>query len=377
MPKVSIVLPTYNGEKYIRESIESILSQTLNDWELIIVNDCSTDVTPHIIQEFADKDTRIHIIHNEVNQKLPNSLNIGFRQARGEYLTWTSDDNYYLPTALAEMVYFLEQNPEYPMVCAEMDIIDHQGNFLKKHPKYDAEKMYFDDYVGACFMYKKEVLDTIGEYNTELFLVEDYEYWLRILEYYGKIGVLEKILYKYRTHGDSLTLTRTSNIIQKLLELRFTKIDFILNSLYHRPEYLVDVFYQFYFLKNIDMNLLKNRFEKYVPLIANESNDWDSQKKWILYGAGNYGRTVAKLLGDKVAYFVDNDSTKYGQTIDDVKIISVDEFEKIAANYNVCFSLSSQYMYEVMNRFSNLKFVNVYQLCEFFSEEGIDLLKKV
>ena len=103
MPKVSIVLPTYNGEKYIKESIESILSQTLTDWELIIVNDCSKDTTASIISEYASEDDRIKIITNEQNQKLPESLNIGFRQACGEYLTWTSDDNMYKPQALKTM----------------------------------------------------------------------------------------------------------------------------------------------------------------------------------------------------------------------------------------------------------------------------------
>ena len=133
MPKVSIVLPTYNGEKYIRESIDSILNQTFTDWELIIVNDCSTDNTVNIIQEYAEKDKRIKIINNKKNEKLPNSLNIGFREAIGEYLTWTSDDNVYLNRAIEEMVKFLEENLEYQMVCARMDFIDKNGNFMYKH----------------------------------------------------------------------------------------------------------------------------------------------------------------------------------------------------------------------------------------------------
>lgn len=93
MPKVSIVLPTFNGSKYIKQSVESVLSQTFTDFELIIVNDCSTDDTLSICNELKELDSRITIISNETNKKLPASLNIGFRRAVGEYFTWTSDDN--------------------------------------------------------------------------------------------------------------------------------------------------------------------------------------------------------------------------------------------------------------------------------------------
>ena len=84
---VSIILPTYNGEAYIAQSIESILSQTYKKFELIIVNDCSTDHTLEIIQRYKEKDARIRVINNIVNKKLPCSLNIGFSDARGDYLS--------------------------------------------------------------------------------------------------------------------------------------------------------------------------------------------------------------------------------------------------------------------------------------------------
>ena len=101
---VSIVLPTYNGGKYIRDSIESILNQTYTKWELIIVNDCSIDNTYEIINEYAKKDCRIKIINNPINYKLPRSLNIGFENTDGEYYPWTSDDNIFKRNALKKMV---------------------------------------------------------------------------------------------------------------------------------------------------------------------------------------------------------------------------------------------------------------------------------
>ena len=82
-PLISIVLPVYNGEKYLRESIDSILAQTMRDWELIVVDDCSKDATPAILAEYAARDRRIRVLRNEENQRLPRSLNIGFAETRG------------------------------------------------------------------------------------------------------------------------------------------------------------------------------------------------------------------------------------------------------------------------------------------------------
>src|SRR5688572_20908989 len=105
---VSIVLPTFNGSRYLAESIESCLAQTYRAWELIIVDDCSTDETPSIIKSFEARDSRIRSIRNQKNLKLPGSLNAGFAEAKGALFTWTSDDNLYRPNALEVMVAEIE-----------------------------------------------------------------------------------------------------------------------------------------------------------------------------------------------------------------------------------------------------------------------------
>ena len=86
----------YNGEQYLTQAIGSCLQQTYKNIELIIVNDCSTDATLSIAKSFADNDSRVKVITNEINKRLPASLNIGHNIAKGEFLTWTSDDNLYL-----------------------------------------------------------------------------------------------------------------------------------------------------------------------------------------------------------------------------------------------------------------------------------------
>src|SRR5690606_22425727 len=111
-PFVSIVLPTYNGARYLAQSIESCINQTYTQWELIIVDDASTDDTPAIISHYVQLDSRIRTVRHSTNRKLPAALNTGFDMARGEYFTWTSDDNYYRPEALGVMVAFLESRAD-------------------------------------------------------------------------------------------------------------------------------------------------------------------------------------------------------------------------------------------------------------------------
>src|SRR3989338_4736656 len=116
-PKASIVLPTHNGARYLRQSIDSCLSQTYKNIELIIVDDCSTDETPDIVR--SCNDPRIRYVRNKTNQRLPRSLNIGFALTTAEYLTWTSDDNQFLPEAIAVMLGFLMENESIDFVYAD------------------------------------------------------------------------------------------------------------------------------------------------------------------------------------------------------------------------------------------------------------------
>lgn len=123
-------MPTYNGEKYIKESIESVLCQSFEDFEFIIVNDCSSDGTLSIIEDYAKKDARIKVISNPENIKLPESLNVGFSAARGEYLTWTSDDNKFKNNAFAVMNEYLDAHENISLVSCAMDYIDENGKFI-------------------------------------------------------------------------------------------------------------------------------------------------------------------------------------------------------------------------------------------------------
>ncbi len=210
-PTVSVVLPTHNGSRYIDRAIESVVEQTFADWELIVVDDASTDDTPAKVDVWTERDERIRVVHLTENRKLPGALNDGFRQAGGEYLTWTSDDNWYAPEALGRMVEVLGTRSEVDVVYAAMTEVDEAGSPTGTVPALAAEELAVTNCVGACFLYRRSVHEALDGYREDLFLAEDYDFWLRAyLDF--RLEPLDEALYFYRKHSASLTEQRTADI---------------------------------------------------------------------------------------------------------------------------------------------------------------------
>jgi glycosyltransferase involved in cell wall biosynthesis len=206
MPIVTIVLPTYNRAHLIGKSIDTCLGQTLHDVELIIVNDCSTDNTASILQEYAAKDNRIKVINNEVNLKLPASLNKGFAGATGTYFTWTSDDNLYARNTLEILSDALIQNPNNDLVYANYNEIDENDKVTGVAVMNDINKSFMLwKGCGSCFMYKAEVHFSNKGYDPTLFLIEDYDFFVRASLKYKFLYLDRGDLYSHRNHSDSLT----------------------------------------------------------------------------------------------------------------------------------------------------------------------------
>lgn len=210
-PTVSIVLPTYNGSRYLTQSVESCLNQSLAEWELIIVDDASTDDTPRIAAGFAARDDRIRLIRHEKNRKLPAALNTGFAAVRGRYLTWTSDDNLYAPNALETMRDALERHPESDLVYADYAAIDDDGNLIERVAAGEPPGLVSGNVVGPCFLYRARVHLELQGFDETLFLAEDYDFWLRVSSRFRLLHIKES-LYHYRYHAGSLTAQRQSEI---------------------------------------------------------------------------------------------------------------------------------------------------------------------
>lgn len=232
---VSIVLPVYNGEKYLAQSIESVLNQTYKNIELIIVNDCSTDSSESIILKYKEIDTRIVYLKNEVNSKLPQSLNNGFSVARGDYFTWTSDDNIFHNNAIEVMVEYLKNNNNISLVYCDYRVIDEDGNFCYDVNVENKQYLIFRNVIGACFLYSSYAANKIGNYNVNYFLVEDYEYWLRINLYFDILPI-HICLYDYRLHKNSLTATKKNEIKNALKKLHWNYLSIYERNAIHEDE---------------------------------------------------------------------------------------------------------------------------------------------
>lgn len=221
---ISIVLPVYNGEKYLRESIDSIISQTYKNWELLILDDCSTDKTSDIANEYILKDNRIRYIRNDINLRLPRNLNKGFSFTKGDYLTWTSDDNRFKPQALEKMHDALVRNNDAQFVFASCRVINGEGDAVEYITVNESsiKKIKGTNSVGACFMYTRKVYETVGNYDPELMLVEDFDYWQRICAKFKAITINE-ILYEYRWHDGALTSTMRKDTFNRTLEKTLLK----------------------------------------------------------------------------------------------------------------------------------------------------------
>jgi glycosyltransferase involved in cell wall biosynthesis len=219
---VSVVLPVHNGEHFIAESIESVLSQTYSNFELVIVNDGSTDGTLSIIARY-ETDPRLRVLH-QPNRKLPAALNTGFSHCRGEFRTWTSADNIMLPDMLETLVSFLRRRPDVQAVFADQDIMDDSGQPLLRSdfcPGYqtppgsaficwpeDPGELSFihNNSVGACFLYRAWAARLVGDYSEDSFGYEDYEFWMRMNDLFRLAHLDErKALYRYRLHARSLS----------------------------------------------------------------------------------------------------------------------------------------------------------------------------
>lgn len=211
-PAISIVLPVYNGERYLREALDSIFAQSFADFELIAVDDRSTDSSPEILAEYAARDPRMRIVTQTENTKLPAALNAGFRQARGRWFTWTSDDNMLLPETLAELWAAASANPQANVVYADFHLIrgdDEPGGEVRVG---EPEDLIFSNTIGCCFLYAREVDERVGGYDEDLFGIEDYDFWLRVEAAGFEFHHIHKPLYIYRRHKGSLTDQRARHI---------------------------------------------------------------------------------------------------------------------------------------------------------------------
>jgi glycosyltransferase involved in cell wall biosynthesis len=253
--KASVVLPAYNAARFLRPAIESILAQTFEDFEFIILDDCSKDDTWALIQEYAARDARIVPLRNERNLNLANTLNRGIAASRGEYIIRMDHDDISVPRRIEKQVAFLDAHPEVGIVGGSMEIINEQDRRIglrEYHLTDEAIRKHIFLYSPFCHpatAIRRSVLERIGGYRHEFNPAEDYELYFRIGTC-ARFANLDEVVIRYRVvQGTSMTTGGTRRLERKTIEVRrqyarsgvyrMTWRDRLYNALHFASLYLV------------------------------------------------------------------------------------------------------------------------------------------
>jgi glycosyltransferase involved in cell wall biosynthesis len=211
-PKVSISLPCYNCEAWISETIESILNQTYKNYELILVDDGSTDHTRKIVKKYLN-DTRIKYLYQS-NKGFTASTNLSILKSTGKYIGFIGHDDLWESSKLQKQVFFLERNPHIDFIHSDLYHIDSKGNIIcrRKDPiakKVSQRKFMKTLFLGnfICFqtvLVKRKCFEDVGLLDERIEISSDYDLWLRMAQKF-RIGYLDEPLVKKRYHENNLS----------------------------------------------------------------------------------------------------------------------------------------------------------------------------
>ncbi|OIP68988.1 MAG: glycosyl transferase family A, partial [Oscillatoriales cyanobacterium CG2_30_40_61] len=208
MPKISVVIPVYNGEKTIQKTIESVLKQTWQDFELIVINDGSQDATLEILSSIQDP--RLQILSYD-NAGLASSRNRGIDQAQGEFISFLDADDLWTSDKLEAQFQALQEHPEAAVAYSWTDYIDQLSQFLHsgRHITINGnvyQHLLVNNFLenGSNPLIRKQALNQVGKFDTSLKAGEDWDMWLRLAVHYQFVAVpLPQIL--YRVSADSMS----------------------------------------------------------------------------------------------------------------------------------------------------------------------------
>lgn len=218
-PKISVVMSAYNRPQYAKEAIESILNQTYKDFEFIIIDDCSTDNTANVIQEYANKDDRIVFIKNKKNMDYNYNLRKGFEMAKGEYIARMDDDDISMPTRFEKQVKFMDENPDITVLGTFIEIFGNPDVkswiTLTDSDELAIAMNFYNPMCHPSVMIRKSFLREHNlNYSPKELYAEEYHLWKEIILRGGKLANLPETLVSYRCHKKSVTQANKTGKIQ-------------------------------------------------------------------------------------------------------------------------------------------------------------------
>lgn len=235
MPLISVIMPVYNGARFLEKTLASLLAQTCADWELIVVDDGSTDATPEILAKYDDpRFVRIR----KANGGEAHTRNVGLRHASGEFIAFLDADDLYLPTALAEMSGFLATHPEYDALFSNGYLCDENEQILSQLTDHRSG-IYTGNIleplvltadvltVPVCTLTRRAVIQQHQiEFDEQLVIGPDWDFWIRLARF-ARFGYLDKLTCMYRVH--TTNITRTSGAHKRRKDLIYGRMK-VLNA---------------------------------------------------------------------------------------------------------------------------------------------------
>lgn len=307
-PIISVILPAYNAERFLKEAIDSILNQTFRDFELIILNDGSTDRTEGIILSYND--SRIRYVKNEQNLKLIKTLNKGIDLAKGKYIARMDADDISIPERFEIQLKYLSDHPEVAMVSAEAFMMDEDGNVMHKsrhyvthYPKVCRFANIFEcQFMHPVCMVRAEVLKGYKYSLADVAMhVEDYELWSRMNKDGLWMASIDKPLFKYRVTEGSICGKYVDIQTEHCLEISYQSCCDILNEKMENNEFVR------LFSKNTSicafvsmMNFIHNKIRKYISVNGLNNEECTELTRWegkfLLEHARSSKHRVANLV---------------------------------------------------------------------------------
>ncbi len=261
MPLISVIIPAYNGEKTIRETIESVLNQSFKDFEILVINDGSQDATLDIINSI--KDFRLKVFsYSNAGQAV--SRNRGFSQSSGEFIAFLDADDLWTPTKLEAQLKALQDNPQAAVAYSWSDFIDEKGQFLRGASRSTLSgdvyaKLLLTDFLdnGSNPLIRRQALIEVGGFDETLTPAEDWDMWLRLAARYHFVLVpAPHILYRLSANSESSNLLRMESACVRVIKSAFKQAP---DSLQHLKRHSFANIYKYLIFKCFDRSVKRSR----------------------------------------------------------------------------------------------------------------------
>ncbi len=215
---ISVIMPVYNGGVFLIQAVNSILNQTFHDFELIIINDCSTDGTQQVIEHLKLKDNRILLINNKARSGPSKSANLGIAIAKGTYIARMDADDISHPLRFEKQISYLNDHHDIGILGTNGYYIDEKNNKIKSLNHYSGDLeirwglLFNSQFLHSSIILKKSLLSLVGGYREDLFYAEDYDLFSRLLKYAKYANLRERLVY-WRKSSSNVTSLKKGEIL--------------------------------------------------------------------------------------------------------------------------------------------------------------------